>query len=210
MTPVTFDGLASSDLTVGRVYEGGRQPHVGADPLPSLIGVGNMGGFRQKTLKGTGRTVLCALFSTGEISEWPDRWDGDGNYVYFGDQRSAGKDLLETPRGGNKMLASVDSQMRAGRAGRELAPLLMLFETTGYGRGVQFDGLLVPAARDGWLTVDRRETPDGVITNFRAVLSPLDVETVTRFWLSDVQQGYPSTPNAPEAWTRWVQTGESR
>src|SRR5262245_52874554 len=114
LQPVPYEGLASADLTVGRVYSGGSHPHVGADPLHYLTGVGNSGGFRTKTVKTTGATALCVLFSTGAMSEWPDGWDDVGNYVYFGDQRQPGKDVLDTPRKGNRLLADVSAWIKRG------------------------------------------------------------------------------------------------
>lgn len=204
-----FEGLASADLTVGRVYKGGPQPHVGADPLHYLTGVGNSGGFRTKSVKTTGATALCVLFSTGVVPEWPDGCDGDGNYVYFGDQRTPGRDLLDTPRKGNCLLADVGLWMKRGERGRGSVPPFLLFEKDGPGRDVRFEGLLVPASGEDWLTVVRRSEPEGTLTNYRAVLSPLPVQEVSRFWLSDILRGHPHGATAPVEWTCWVNTGET-
>lgn len=151
LLPVPYESLASADLTVGRIYKGGKQPHVGADPLHYLTGVGNSGGFRTKTVKSTGATALCVLFSTGVVSEWPDGWDSEGKYVYFGDQREAGKDVLDTPRKGNQLLADVALWLKRGQRGRKIVPPFLVFEKDGLGKGrdVRFEGLLVPASTGG-------------------------------------------------------------
>lgn len=205
--PIPFSGLASADLTVGQIYRGGSQPNVGADPLHRLTGVGNSGGFRKRTLKRGGRVVFCVLFTTGKVSEWPDHWQADGNYVYFGDQRTAGKDLLDTPRKGNRLFADVERLMEQGERGRSQVPPFLLFKKSGSGRDVEFEGLLVPARTDKWLSVEHRESADGTISNYRATLMPLRVDNVSRLWLTDVGRGVSSGSSAPKGWLRWVKTG---
>lgn len=205
--PIPFAALASADLTVGQIYKGGSQPNVGADPLHHLTGVGNSGGFRKRTLQRGGRVVFCVLFTTGKVSEWPDGWQADGNYVYFGDQRTPGKDLLDTPRKGNRLFADIERLMSRGEPGRSQVPPFLLFKKSGNGRDVVFEGLLVPARTDKWLKVEHRSTPDGTISNYRATLERLPVDSVSRLWLQDVEQGVSNGPSTPKAWLRWVKTG---
>jgi hypothetical protein len=141
------------------------------------------------------------LFSTGAVSEWPDGWDANGNYVYFGDQREPGKDVLDTPRKGNQLLADVALCMKRGERGRKNVPPFLLFEKDGPGKGrdVRFEGLLVPAAAEGWLTAEQRPKPEGVFANYKALLRPLPLQEVSRFWLTDILNGYPHGTTAPEA-----------
>lgn len=204
-----YEDLATADLTVGRVYEGGPQPHVGADPLHRLTGVGNSGGFRLKSVKATGMPGLVVLFSTGAESQWPDQWTSEGTYIYYGDQRQANKDVLDTPRGGNRLLADVAIWMKRGPRGRAHIPPFLLFEKVRQtrGRDVCFAGLLVPAAREDWLTTRTHEDPNGLVTNYAAALTPLPVTTLTRDWLNDVISGAPREATAPSAWLRWLETG---
>lgn len=205
--PIPFASLASADLAVGQIYEGGSQPNVGADPLHHLTGVGNSGGFRKRTLKQGGRVVFCVLFTTGRVSEWPDHWQADGSYVYFGDQRTPGKDLLDTPRKGNRLLADVERLMKRGEQGRSQVPPFLLFKKSGSGRDVEFEGLLMPAHADKWLTVEHRSTADGTISNYRATLERLPIDHVSRLWLKDVERGVSNGSSAPKAWLRWATTG---
>ena len=173
------------------MYRGGTQPHVGADPLHYLTGVGNSGGFRTRTVDTTGVTALCVLFSTGAVSEWPDGWDDQGKYGYYGDQRQPGREVLDTPRKGNRLLADVQAWTRRGEQGRSKVPPFLLFEKDGPGRDVQFEGLLVPANQDDWLALERRSMPNGVVANYRATLRRLPIDKVSRQWLTDILQGYP-------------------
>lgn len=100
--PIPFEQLSTCDLHVGEVYLEGSQPHVGADPIARLLGVGNMGGFR---IAGTARSAShrVALFTTASQPEWPDEVDrATGVFTYFGDNRTAGRDLHD-PKG-NRLL----------------------------------------------------------------------------------------------------------
>lgn len=205
--PIPFAGLTSADLMVGQIYKGGSQPNVGADPLHQLTGVGNSGGFRKRALKRSGPVVFCVLFTTGKVSVWPDHWQADGTYVYFGDQRTAGKDLLDTPRKGNRLFADVERLMKRGEQGRSQVPPFLLFKKSGSGRDVEFEGLLVPAHTDEWLKVEHRATADGTISNYRATLERLPINNVSRLWLSDIEHGVSSGSSAPKTWLRWVKTG---
>lgn len=202
-SPVPFEALSSADLTVGRVYRGGPQKDIGADPLHPLTGVGNAGGFRRKNVKGSTRAALCVLYSTGQVSEWPDGWDSEGSYTYFGDQRRVGLDVLDTPRGGNRLLADVAAAMRTP-GGRSAVPPFLLFEKDGdRGRDVRFEGVLVPTGEQ-WLTVEHRDTGDGRLCNYRAQLTRLPIEVVTRHWLNQLLDGTTQGAAAPNPWKRWV------
>ena len=48
MKTIPFDQLLSSDLHVDACYEGGRIGNAGDAPLPRLLRVDNMGGFRKR------------------------------------------------------------------------------------------------------------------------------------------------------------------
>lgn len=208
LSPVPFANLPSADLTVGRVYLAGAQPNLAAEPLTKLVGVGTSGGFRKRNGPVKGVTVLCVLFSTGEIAEWPDKWDdATGEYVYFGDQRKPGKDVHDTRPQGNRLLSEVSTLVRGGSDERAQVPLFLLFEREGAGRDVRFEGLVVPAPRADWLTAEERSTDDGVISNYRARLSRLAVSVISRSWISDVLAGDAMSANAPDAWRRWVADG---
>src|SRR5437016_1117952 len=91
--------LPSADLTIDAVYEGGRSGNAGDDPLNPLIGVSNQGGFRY--LGTRERPHLIVLTSSFDDPDWPDRVDREtGIAVYFGDNKSPGRALHDTPRNG--------------------------------------------------------------------------------------------------------------
>ena len=56
------------------------------DPLSSLIGCGNQGGFR---FKGTAKAAkLCVLYSNTGDRDWPDQLDEQqGLLTYYGDNK---------------------------------------------------------------------------------------------------------------------------
>lgn len=201
--PVPFEELPRSDLRVGEIYRGGSAPNVGADPLARLLpGVGNQGGIRSGR---DGRMV--ALFTTKEEAEWPDRLEPDsGVLTYFGDNRTAGRDLHE-PRG-NRSLRDAWQALGGGADGRRQAPAFFVFEKTGSGRDVRFLGLAalgVADPEDDLAAVWSRSGEDSFL-NYRARFTLLDAPVVARAWLDALEEGSALGP-APLAWTRWVETG---
>lgn len=102
---VPFTGLADADLILDRVYEGGSRGNVGDDVIGKLLPVGNQGGFRFKGSVRRGTVHMVALYTSGVEVDWPDHIDPTtGDFTYYGDNRKPGKDLHDTPRGGNELL----------------------------------------------------------------------------------------------------------
>lgn len=205
-----FDELSRVDLILDAVYSGGNQGHQGDDPLHPLLGVGNAGGFRKK---GSPTAKYVVLFSTRGETEWPDRFTDDGRvFQYYGDQRTPDKDVLDTPRGGNRLLHWMFREVRLSQPDeRSKVPPLLLFLKTGDGRDVRFAGLLAPGAlgvefRD-CLEVVSNGLGDSEVTNYRATFSVLDAHHVPRAWLTDLLAGRTLTRNAPAAWFKWVAVG---
>ena len=86
------------------------------------------------------------LYTSGAEPDWPDALDPyTGAFTYFGDNRSPGRELHDTPRKGNLLLSRVFERAHAGRAGRGQVPPFLLFDKPGTGRDVRFRGLLAPA-----------------------------------------------------------------
>src|SRR5262245_58003249 len=84
---VRFDELATADLHVDAVYQGGRTGNAGDDPFPRLLRVSNMGGFRYR---GTlGALEMVVLTSTLTDPDWPDELDREtGVFTYYGDNKN--------------------------------------------------------------------------------------------------------------------------
>jgi hypothetical protein len=96
---------------VDRVYRGGTAGNTSDDPLSRLLPVGNQGGFRTHGRPVQDTVKLVVLYTSGAEPDWPDALDPyTGTFTYFGDNRSPGRDLHNTPRKGNLLLAAAYSQ----------------------------------------------------------------------------------------------------
>lgn len=212
---VPFEELPRTDLHVGAVYLGGGRGNAGDDPLAKLLPVGNQGGFRHAGSP-TKRTVrLSVLYTSGVEEEWPDELDVDtGVFTYFGDNRKPGRNLLDTTRGGNRLLRDAFA-VRNAKGGRQAVPPFLLFERAGVGRGVRFRGLLAPGAPVGDesddLAVVRHKTSGEEFENFRARFTVLGAEVVRRSWLEEILSGAGTTSqDAPKEWREWVEHGSRK
>jgi Restriction endonuclease AspBHI N-terminal len=97
--PVEFSDLAAADLVLDRTYRGGASGPAADDPLGRLLpGVGNQGGFRAAGSVLKDSVKLVVLYTAGAELDWPDALDPQtGAFTYFGDNRSPGRDLHDTP-----------------------------------------------------------------------------------------------------------------
>ena len=201
-----FDELATADLVVDAVYEGGLAGTAADDPISKLLPVGNQGGFR---FKGSIKDLdirFVALYSSGTDADWPDFLDvHTGRFVYFGDNKRPGHKLHETQRGGNKILRDV---FESAHTDDGLVPPFFIFEKTGDRRNVRFRGLAVPGnpqvGTDSDLVAVWRSTGDERFQNYRAVFTVLDTAVVERAWLDDLNAGKPFNPSCPVAWRAWA------
>ncbi|MGO8728158.1 MAG: HNH endonuclease [Streptosporangiaceae bacterium] len=204
---VPFEQLQSADLVLGCVYRGGTAGSVADDPLNRLIPVGNAGGFRYKG--SSEAPLLIALYTTGAEDDWPDSLDPlTSTFTYYGDNRTPGRHLLDTPRHGNEILRRTFERAHGDpRARAQVAPHL-LFAEAGQGRDVVFRGLLAPGAQtltaSEDLVVIAHDRQGLELRNYQAKFTVLDARHVTRAWLNDVLAGEPLSGNCPDAWREWV------
>jgi hypothetical protein len=206
---IGFDALTSADLFVDRYYHGGRAGNAGDDPLARLVPVGNQGGFRFNGTPREGSVRLAVLVSSGREPDWPDELDEQtGIFTYYGDNRSPGKDLHQTPRGGNLLLRDVFARCYGTRGDRRTVPPFLLFTNVGTYRDMRFRGLLAPGSAtsqpDDDLQAIWRTKSGQRFQNYRARFSVLDVATVSRAWIDEVLAGDSLGTHCPEAWRRWV------
>lgn len=215
---IPFESCAAADLVVDAVYEGeAGGKGISGEALGRLLpGVGNQGGFRAS---GAGdQKRLVALFSSGEDADWPDTLDlSTGLFTYYGDNKRPGHELHETPRGGNRLLRNAFASLHASPPERSRIPPFFVFvkyPTATSARSFQFKGLAVPGFPGASQTSDLVavwKTTDGQrFQNYRATFTILDVPSITRAWIQDVDVGTPLTQNAPGTWLEWVQTGRYR
>jgi hypothetical protein len=212
VTNVAFDSVASADLVIDRVYEGGKAGNAGDDPINRILRVGNSGGFRWR---GSLQKVdVLVLYTTGSEPDWPDRLDlADGTFIYYGDNRHPGRELHDTSKKGNQLLRQMFEQSQSVH-GRELVPPIFLFEKAGRGRDVVFRGLLVPGAPsvpvDEQLVAVWRSAKGSRFQNYRATFSVLDDSSISRKWIERVIAGNADDPDAPSEWRAWKRTGVPR
>jgi hypothetical protein len=211
MDAVPFSDVSRADLVVERTYSGGLAGNRGDDPISKVLPVGNVGGFRFQGSVVRDAVGCLVLYTSLAESDWPDRLDAtSGTFFYYGDNRSPGRQLHDTPRKGNLALSQMFARLTSP-TDRAKVPPILLFAKTGNRADVRFLGLLVPGspavAIDEQLVAIWRTTNGQRFQNYRAAFSVLDLPIVPRTWLDDVALGNAVSPNAPAVWTRWVQTG---
>lgn len=210
---VAFGQLSGSDLVIDRVYKGGTAGNAADDPLARLLpGVGNQGGFRAMGRAANDAVRLVVLYTSGAEPDWPDELDPyTAAFTYFGDNRSPGRELHDTPRKGNLLLRAVFERVHGAPAGRAMVPPFLLFDKPGTGRDVRFRGLLAPGSDrisgEEDLVAVWRTTRGQRFQNYRARFTVLNVACVTRDWIDELQIGQALGSSCPPAWRTWVETG---
>jgi hypothetical protein len=210
---VPFESLASSDLIVDAIYSGGSAKNVTDDPIAKLLPVGNSGGIRYLGKRTAPQMV--ALLTSGQDLDWPDRFNEEtGVFEYFGDNKSEGKELHDTPRGGNVVLRNLFDGAHGGASGRARVAPIFVFMKAAVGRDYRFLGLAVPGAPDTGFLDDLvgvwRSTNRLRYQNYKATFTVLDVATISRAWLTDIANGDGDSSNAPAAWVAWRTGGVAR
>ena len=204
--------LSKSDLIVDKVYGGSRKGNASDDPLPSLLSVDSGAGFRHLGQRpGLSTLKLLVLKTSFSNPDWPDYLDyATGLFTYYGDNQKPGRELHDTPRKGNSILRNLFD----GRHDHTITnhfPPIFLFSSTGVYRDVRFLGIAVPGtesmgADDDLVGIWR--TGGGTekrFQNYKAVFTVLNVPTVSRAWILDIQKGNAATsPHAPKAWLSWL------
>jgi hypothetical protein len=209
---VDFDHLADADLVVDRIYRGGSAGNTGDDPLSKLLPVGNQGGFRTHGRIVQDSVKLVVLYTSGAEPDWPDALDPyTGTFTYFGDNRSPGRELHDTPKKGNRLLRRAFESVHAGREGRGQVPPFFLFDKPGTGRDVRFRGLLAPGSDrlsgEEDLVAVWRTTGGHRFQNYRAQFTVLNVASIPRDWIRQLASGEILGDSCPDAWRAWVETG---
>ena len=204
---IPFEDLADADLTVDREYLGGSRESMADDPIARLLPVGTLGGFRYRGSRQA--PLLVVLYTSGAEADWPDVLDlTTGTFTYYGDNRQPGKELHDSPRGGNTILHRTFDLAHGDSEQRRSVPPYFLFSKAGRGRDVVFRGVLAPGAAE--LTMDEdlvavwRSRSGKRFQNYRAKFTVLDIATTSRAWIGDVLSGNPLSARCPHPWRRWV------
>ncbi|MFT3877091.1 MAG: restriction endonuclease [Propioniciclava sp.] len=205
---IPFTDLATADLILDRVYQGGTLGSMGDDAIAKLLPVGNQGGFRFSGSVAKRTVRLVVLYTSGTEVDWPDHIEPTtGDFTYYGDNRKPGKDLHDTPRGGNRLLRDIFAASRAEAADRGRVPPLFLFERVS-GRDVRFRGLLAPGpprlTSDEELVAVWRTTQNLRFQNYRSHFTVLQTSRVSRNWITEILAGKTMGPACPPEWRAWV------
>ena len=215
---VPFENLKNADLVVDTVYEGGKISGKASEVLSKLMpGCSNSGGFRKVMRKdGSGLPAYVVLYTSMAELAWPDYLDEEtGIFRYYGDNRSPGRALLDTPRKGNQLLEFVFECLNSRDGSIKDIPPFFIFKKTGHGWDVQFLGLAAPGNpkispdRDlvaFWRTLDEKR-----FQNYEAYFTVLDTqEAIDRRWLDALINNHDdSLQYAPSAWVRFIDQGRN-
>jgi hypothetical protein len=121
--------------------------------------------------------------------------------------------LHETPRGGNELLRFAFDAIHVAPPRRDLVPPFFVFRkaAVGGGRDVEFVGLAVPGAKDlrpdADLVAVWRASRARRFQNYRAIFTVLDVATVPRAWVGELEAGDRLGAHCPRPFRRWVDDG---
>lgn len=102
--PVPFEQLQNANLVVDMIYKGGNVSGKASEVLSKLLpNCSNSGGFRKVMRKdGSGMPAYVVLYTSMQELAWPDYLDEEtGVFRYYGDNRTPGRTILDTPRKGN-------------------------------------------------------------------------------------------------------------
>lgn len=203
--------LDTADLIIDAIYEGGNANNLSSAPLPDLLDVGNVAGFRKKKVSNNSSEFsYVVLFSNFSEPDWPDNIDSErGVFTYYGDNREPGSTLHD--KDGNNTLKRVFENLHSGER-EKIPPFFIFTKTQGDGYDKRFRGLAVP----GYQTENQSEDLVALwknkggnrFQNYKAKFTILDVESISREWIEDLQKGEFLTGNAPREWIEWVEKGK--
>lgn len=212
---VPFAELSTSDLVVDAIYESSSDGQLSGEPIAKLLpGAGNMGGFR---VSGRGpKRNWVVLYTTGEDHDWPDTLDvNTGQFIYYGDNKTPGHELHDTPQRGNRVLRDAFERLHDPKAPRiGIAPFLIFRKhpLASGARSVQFKGRAAPGFPGLSATEDLvavwKASKGQRFQNYRSVFTILDIPVVSRTWMMDLATHTNISIHAPSAWREWAIKGK--
>lgn len=188
----SFNELNICDLVVDAIYKGGNAGNTGDDPISKLLRCGNQGGFRYTGNFEKYNFPYVILYSSFDDYDWPDSIDFQtGILSYYGDNKKAGHQLLETYRKGNYILEKTYNLLHVGEQ-KNIRPFL-IFSKGLKGRDVIFRGLAVPGGI-GLTSLDDLQAiwkfkENQRFQNYKALFTILDIPVITRPYLQQLEKG---------------------
>jgi hypothetical protein len=192
-----FTSFDECDLLFVHAYAGSSSGNAGDDPIARLMpGTGNQGGIRVSGRQDNRRLVV--LYTTGKDVNWVDRLDGsNGQLTYFG---------------GNQAPSDIFCLlMQSDRTRIQPFFLFRHYPRPESHWTVRLGGLVVPSGNRRapstsldtvWQGKDGRS-----FQNYRACLTVLDDQVITRGWIRSIVAGTPDDVVAPVPWKAWRDNG---
>lgn len=215
---VSFDKLSTAELVVDTVYKGGNVSGKGSEVLCKLMpGCSNSGGFRKVMRKdGSGLPAYVVLYTSMQELAWPDYLDEEtGIFRYYGDNRSPGRTILDTPRKGNQLLEFVFECLNSKDGSIRNIPPFFIFKKTGCGWDVKFLGLAAPGnpkiSPDRDLVAFWRTMNAERFQNYESYFTVLDTDqAIDRRWLDALIYDHDnSIQYAPLVWKQFIAKGRN-
>jgi hypothetical protein len=213
VTIIPFSQLEGADLVVDAVYEGSDSGNLADDPIAQLLKGGNAGNFRYcGSITDLRYLIVCTL---KEDSDWQDILDLEsGTFTFYGDRRTPGHDLHDTPKNQNVILRNIFNCLHQRPNSRMGIPPMFLFSkhpTPNSPRSVQFRGVCAPGAPhlkgEGALISVWRITDSQRFRNYQATFTILDIPVVSRRWIGALESGETDANSAPVVWNMWLKSG---
>ena len=209
------------NLYVDAIYKADpKKKNTSGEVLSKLMGVKNQGGFRYKGQTATPSFVI--LFTSGEDVYWRDELDSSlGVLLYYGDNKTPGRDLHKTNLHGNEILRYIfDIASNDDLSTRRNLPPVFVFKKA-TGRDVKFLGLAVPGIKGkpkkDWLTAVWGCNRDGDrFQNYKAYFTILNISSgsehqggfgINLAWINDIEKGCAyESKYAPFEWRKYVES----
>ena len=215
---VPFEKLEIADLVVDTIYKGGKVSGKASEVLHRLLpNCSNSGGFRKVMRKdGSGLPAYVVLYTSMQELAWPDYLDEEtGIFRYYGDNRTPGRTILDTPRKGNQLLELVFDCLNSRDGSIKDVPPFLIFKKCGVGWDVQFLGLAAPGnpkiSPDKDLVAFWRTMDGQRFQNYESYFTVLDTEVpINREWLNALIYHHDdSLQYAPDVWKKFINQGRN-
>lgn len=217
MIKIPFENLESSDLIVDTIYKGGDLKGKASEVISKLLpNCSNSGGFRKVMRKdNSGLPAYVVLYTSMSELAWSDYLDEEtGIFRYYGDNRTPGKTILDTPRKGNELLELVFECLNSKDGSIQNIPPFLIFKKGGTGWDVQFLGLAAPGnpriSPDKDLVAFWRTMNEQRFQNYEAYFTILNTSEIDKEWLNMLIYDHDnSLKHAPDVWKSFIKRGRN-